>query len=487
MKEKNIGVNAILNVIRQTLSIVFPLITYPYALRVLGPDGIGTVDYVKSIVSYFALFASLGMSNYIVREGSGKKNDSLAFTTFLNEVYSINVFLTVTAYIFLTICVLCVENFYQYRVLFAVQSISILFTTLGIEWINTIYEDFLRLTIRSICTYIVTLILLFLFVKDEDSYVMYAMLTVITNGIVCISNRIAYRNKIKLHITMKTNFRKHFKPLMIMFSSAMALTINTSFDITMLGWVHSTYYTGLYTLPVKIFSVVKSLFSAIYVVSIPRLSYLYCEHQMARYKEINTNVWRHLMLIIVPACTGMICISREIIYLAGGEELLQSTSSLQLLSAALLFAIPSGIIMNSMNITIRKEKENLIAVMLSAFVNIVFNYILIPGMYHNGAALATLISEIFLLVFSLLRFQNIDEYLDMAGVKKTLVFSAMGSLIVVMTSGVVHKLTDGVLQRLVLTTSVSVLLYGLFLIIAKEECTIRFIKKAYGKVLGRRS
>lgn len=32
MKEKNIGINAILNVIKSCLSVIFPLITYPYAL-----------------------------------------------------------------------------------------------------------------------------------------------------------------------------------------------------------------------------------------------------------------------------------------------------------------------------------------------------------------------------------------------------------------------------------------------------------------------
>lgn len=35
MKNKNLGINSLLNVIKATLSIIFPLITYPYAIRVL--------------------------------------------------------------------------------------------------------------------------------------------------------------------------------------------------------------------------------------------------------------------------------------------------------------------------------------------------------------------------------------------------------------------------------------------------------------------
>ena len=70
IKKKNMGINAILNVIRQGLSVLFPLITFPYALRVLGAEGIGKVTYVGSIISYFSLIAMLGISTYAVREGA---------------------------------------------------------------------------------------------------------------------------------------------------------------------------------------------------------------------------------------------------------------------------------------------------------------------------------------------------------------------------------------------------------------------------------
>ena len=51
MEKKSIGINAILNLIKSALSIIFPLITYPYALRILGVEGIGKVSYTSSIIS----------------------------------------------------------------------------------------------------------------------------------------------------------------------------------------------------------------------------------------------------------------------------------------------------------------------------------------------------------------------------------------------------------------------------------------------------
>ena len=67
---KSLKVNSVINIIKTVLSIIFPLITFPYASRVLGVNGIGRVDYANSISNYFVLFAELGITTYAVREGA---------------------------------------------------------------------------------------------------------------------------------------------------------------------------------------------------------------------------------------------------------------------------------------------------------------------------------------------------------------------------------------------------------------------------------
>ena len=53
-KQKSITVNLIANGIKTLMSVLFPLITFPYASRVLGASGIGKVNYANSIISYFS-------------------------------------------------------------------------------------------------------------------------------------------------------------------------------------------------------------------------------------------------------------------------------------------------------------------------------------------------------------------------------------------------------------------------------------------------
>lgn len=70
MKKRSLKKNALLNAIRQITSALFPLITVPYATRVLGAEHYGLVNFSASIINYFVLIAGLGISSYAVREGA---------------------------------------------------------------------------------------------------------------------------------------------------------------------------------------------------------------------------------------------------------------------------------------------------------------------------------------------------------------------------------------------------------------------------------
>ena len=63
-KVNSLKVNMLMNVILTVSSIIFPIITFPYVSRVVGADGIGKVTFVTSVVSYFSMFAQLGIPTY---------------------------------------------------------------------------------------------------------------------------------------------------------------------------------------------------------------------------------------------------------------------------------------------------------------------------------------------------------------------------------------------------------------------------------------
>lgn len=67
--------NITLNFINTITGIIFPVITFPYAARVLLPDGIGVVNFFQSIIAYIVLLTSLGIPMYAVREVAKYRDD----------------------------------------------------------------------------------------------------------------------------------------------------------------------------------------------------------------------------------------------------------------------------------------------------------------------------------------------------------------------------------------------------------------------------
>lgn len=150
LKSKSLGKNAFLNGFKNVLNLLFPLITFPYVSKVLSVEGIGQYNFAQAAVSYFSLIAGLGISSYAIREGAKYRENKENFNIFASEVFLCNVISTIVAYVLLALCMIVVGKLKAYAALIWVFSIQIVFTTIGIEWLYSIYEEYEYITIRSI-------------------------------------------------------------------------------------------------------------------------------------------------------------------------------------------------------------------------------------------------------------------------------------------------------------------------------------------------
>ena len=468
MNVRKMSLNACLNVLRQIITVLFPIVTIPYAIRTIGVDNLGKVSYGHSIIEYFSLLAMLGVSQYAVREGAKRRDNRESFNTFLSEILTLNIFTTLGSYILLLLCITLIPNLRQYAWLLALQSLAIGLTTIGVDWINTVYEDFFLITVRSIITYFFTIALLFFFVRTPEDYYRYASLPVITTGIVCVSNLVYCRKYANIKVTSHPHIKKHIKPVLVFFANAIAVSIYVNIDITMLGWIKGDYDVGLYSLAVKIYVAVKHLLTAVYNVSISRLSYLWGCEKKTEFNHLLTKLFGYITFFLVPATVGLIIVSNDILVLLGGEEYLQTVKTLQVLSFALLFVIYGGLICDCLNVSIGREKDNLLATIIAALLNFLLNLIFIPKLSYFGASITTLISEAFVTCFCILRIPNIKSYFDWQLVLKTFIQSSLGSVLMVVLSFVVKNNVSPPLIRLIIIIPTSIVLYSLFMLIIRN-------------------
>lgn len=477
-KHKSLGVNAVLNAIKSSLSILFPLIIYPYVFRVLHSENIGRVNFALSIVSYFSMFAMLGITQYAVREGARIRNKTYELNRFASQIFTINVISTLISYLLLILSVILIDKIHSYSKLILICSASILFTTLGIEWINTIFEDYLYVTIRSIAINIILLALTFLFVKNEKDIYIYALLSILGNVLTSLINWKYCRKYVSIKITKDINFRKHCKPISILFANTLATNIYVNSDITMLGWFVGDYNVGIYSLAVKIYSVIKNIIAAIYTVSVPRISYYLGNNDYESAKKLYTKLVSSIVLLLLPMSAGIISVSTEIVLFMGGSEYIGSIVPLRILGISLIGAILAGLLTYCLNIPLGKEKINFQATLLSAVINVGLNIFLIKILKQNGAALTTVISEFSVFFYCLYKSRReLELYLCYRKVLVNLAHALIGMFIIFIASFAVHSIVSYSMISLLFVVIISIVLYGFFLIIVKNEIVVEILKK----------
>jgi len=471
---KSVAKNAVLNVIKTICNIAFPLITIPYVSRILHVENVGKYNFANSIVNYFSLFASLGISTFAIREGSRLREDRNKIDKFSSNVFTINLISTLLSYIALIICVLVFRKLQEDKAVIYILSISIILTTIGCEWIFNIYEDFEYITIRTIVIQIVSAIALFMIVKSKDDLLNYALISVISSSGANILNAITRRKYCKVRITFNKDLIRMLKPIMLLFFNNIATTVFVNSDVTMLGILSGNYATGLYSISSKIYIVVKSLLSAIIIVSIPRLSACLTIGNNKLYKQMADNIFDSLITIVAPTVVGMFALSKNIICIIGGNEYIKATSSLKILSIALIFSIFSWFYSDCVLIANRKDKELLLATTTAAIVNVVLNFILIPFFNQNAAAVTTVIAEFISVIICVCKSDGIYKY--KVNLKELLVVF-LGCAGIMLICYLSTTFINSVLLSTITAVLVSILVYFILLKITNNRVLNYFLRK----------
>ena len=410
---KSIKYNFIMNFIRVLMTIVFPMITFPYASRVLTEYGLGKVTYVSTLVSYFQLIASFGISNYAITEGAKIRNDNKKLNRFVSEMFYINMLTMILAY-FSFIIIFLMPYFKSYRFLLAINCTTIFFSTIGIEWLYELIEEYQYITIRSVVFQLISLVLLFVFVRNSNDVDWYIGLMVFATAGSNVLNFIHSKRYVKISIRkIKFNdVKKHLKPMTYMFGVSVASVIYLNSDITMLGTMKSNREVGIYTAATKMNQVLCQLIKSICTVVLARLAFYKSNDKENEYNNLLTNVFKVLVILIIPAMFGIFLLAPQVIMLISGESYMDAVPTVRILVLNLFLSPINGFIAYQIFMPIKKEKIIFWATCGGAISNIVMNLILIPYFSYNGAGIATVMAEGMVMLISLIlgkRYINIKN------------------------------------------------------------------------------
>ena len=475
----NVKKNTLFNTIKSIFGIIYPLITFPYISRVLLTENVGKINFGNSVVSYFSLIASLGVTTYAVRECSKYKEDRVKLGEASSQILSINIWSTIVAYLALGITLIVARPLDNYRTLIIIQSSTILFTTLGADWLNTAMEDFKLIAVRTMGMQVFSLILMFILVKKPQDYLTYATISVIASSGANVINIFYRRRYCKTKFVLRIDWKKHLPPILLLFSLVLSQTIYTSSDTTILGLYKGDYQVGLYSTSVKIYNIVNTVVASVAWVVMPQLAANFAKRDYSQVNKLLKYSLNFIIVIGLPCLVGLNVITKEIILLIAGEAYLGAELSLRILTVSLACSFISGWIGNMMMLPAGKEKICLKSSIVSAVANIVLNLILIPIWGLNAAATTTAISELLGIV---IKRPYIDKEIHIDGLKQMMAAPIAGSIGIVVVSIAIKCFIESPYLIAVLTILLSGIVYLTTLVLMKNEFAMNFLKPIVSKL-----
>ena len=180
-KKPSIARNGIFYLVFSVLNALFPFLTSLYVARVLSSDAIGQVSYAINIVTYFSIFAFVGIPTYGMREIAKCRDDKISLNKLFTELFTINTVTTTIALGAYIGLVFIVPNFHlqEHLALYLFSGILIVLNYFNITWLYEGVEKFSINAIVNVCTKLISFIFLVLFVKSEEHTLIYAILAVV--------------------------------------------------------------------------------------------------------------------------------------------------------------------------------------------------------------------------------------------------------------------------------------------------------------------
>lgn len=413
---KSIKRNFIYNILLNISAVIFPLITAPYVSRVLEPDGVGLFNFANTYAGYFALFAALGIPYYGVRQVALIKDDTAAQTQFVSEIMSISTLVTIICTLLLFLSLIFIPQLNENYVVFVVAGVVLYMTPFKIDWFFRGREEFGYITFRSLVIKTLSVALLFLLVHKKEDLLIYVGLNAACQVLNDLWNYVKlYQSGIHPYFTLSG--RIHLKPLFILFSSSIAISVYALLDTIMLGFMRDYTDVGYYNCATHLSKALIPIVTSLSAVMLPRITQY---KNQKKWEEISVMVNKSVSLIAFlsfPITLGVISVAPVFIPLFYGSQYYGTILPLQIIIVTVILVGFSNLAGIQILLGLGFDKQFLYSIIVGAVSNFILNLLFIPMFGASGAAISSVVAEFvvlasmvaFIYSHTSIRFQNSGE------------------------------------------------------------------------------
>ncbi len=364
-----------------------------YLARVISPEGFGILGYTTAFVSYFLLFIDFGFDIISIKKIA---NDKSVIAKYVNNIISFRILLASLFFFLLSMVIFFLNETLIIKFALLLTGINLFVQAFTTEFVFQATEKIKYLSIKVVSKNVIILVFILLFVKSISDVLVVVGISVFANLVmnIWLLNRYTKIFEKYRWIIEKQFLKKLFSESFPLIISSFMITIYYNLDMVMLGNIKTQNEVGIYNAAYKIFMIGLIPLAAIVRIFLPSLSKIK-DAALLKQTIRNFGIMMFGSGIIISLFVYLTAdLSINIIF---GSEYLKAIGPLMLLSLNIVVISVNVFFGNPLTVW-GKQKVYAIAITFGALANIVLNIMLIPEYSYNGAALATLLSEVVVFV-----------------------------------------------------------------------------------------
>lgn len=464
MKKNSVTKNYIYNLLYQILAIIIPLITTPYLSRVLGAENIGIYSFTISITTYFILFGSLGVAMYGQREiayvqDDIKKRSKIFFEIFFMRCITLGISLLIFYITF------CLNG--EYNVYYKILILEIIANIIDISWYFQGLEEFKKTVMRNIIIKLISVICIFVFVKESTDLNKYFIIYVLSTFLGNLSLWMYLPKFIKKTNLKELNLLKHIRPTIMLFIPQIATQIYTVLDKTMIGVIVSDKSeVGYYEQAQKIVKLLMTIATSLGTVMMPRIAATFAGGNHKKVREYMYKSFSFILLLAFPLMLGIISVSSIFVPIFYGKGYDKVVPLLCVISPIIVFIGLSNVIGTQYLLPTKRQNQYTLSVVIGAITNFILNLILIKYFASIGASIATVIAELAVTATQFILIRKEIKFIDVVKLSYKYVIA---SLVMFMCSMIVSHFISDNLISIIVQVCISISVYFIILLMLKDK------------------
>ena len=472
---KSLTKNSLFYMLYNILNVIFPFFTGIYVARILLPDNIGIVETARNLAQYFVIFSFLGIPTYGLREISKARKNREELNKIYSELIVINTISTIIFLFLYNVLIMIVPEYRKNLLVFLITGISIALNFFNNTWLFEGLEKFDYISIRNLIFKFLSLLLLFIFVRDNEDYLKYALITIVGTAGNYLLNIINSKKYVKLNLH-GLNLERHMKSVIYLVVVNLAIEIYSMVDITMLGVMCPKEIVTYYSYGMKIQKILLQIVNTFTIVLVPRISLYYKENRKDEFNRLLTKTLNVILIVSIPIVVGAFFLGNPLIVKLYGESYIRSGEVLKILTLAVCIS-PIGYLLGSrIMLVVGKENKMIYAVGMGAIVNLIGNFFTIPIFNEMGAAVSSILSEIVVAVIYIVISHDYFN-LNKQKIKKTVIKIIIATFIMAMFLFWMRLFNNNSIVFILIQVVVAILLYFGVLFITKESIVIYYLNK----------